>query len=143
MLVRQVSAPYAETSTLRAGQVTIERAGKPARTYPLDRAPELAGLQSSFGALLDGDRARLEQHFRASSDGSRERWTLTLAPRDAAMARRIRELVLHGQGDELRCIETRPVKGEAQRTLLAGAAKAAAGVVAGPALAALCHGTAR
>lgn len=140
VLVREVRAPYAETSTIRDGRVTIAR-GAGAKTYPLDRAPELAGLQASFGALLSGDRALLERHFRVESAGTRERWTLRLSPREKAMAARVRELVLHGRGAELRCIETRPVKGDAQRTLLAGAAQAAAGVRGAAALAALCTGT--
>lgn len=137
VLVREVRAPYVETSTIRGGGVTIAR-GSASRTYPLERAPELAGLQSSFGALLSGDRARLERHFRLAATGTRERWTLRLAPREAAMATRVRELVLHGRGAELRCIETRPVKGDVQRTLLAGAARDAAGVGDAAALAALC-----
>lgn len=139
VLVRQVRAPYAETSTIRGGNVTIAR-GQSAKTYSLDRAPELAGLQSSFGALLSGDQAMLERHFRIASTGTRERWALQLAPRDKAMAARVRELVLHGRGAELRCIETRPVKGDVQRTLLAGAARDAAGVREATALAALCSG---
>jgi hypothetical protein len=140
VLVRQVRAPYAETSTIRGGQVTIAR-GTAARSYSLDRAPELAGLQSSFGALLSGDRALLERHFRVESSGTRERWTLRMTPREKAMAARVRELVLHGRGAELRCIETRPVKGDAQRTLLAGAAREASGVREAAVLAALCAGT--
>lgn len=139
VLVRQVRQPYVETSTIRGSEVTIARSGA-SRTYPLDRAPELAGLRSSFGALLSGDRALLERHFRIEASGSRERWTLRLAPREAAMAARVRELVLHGRGAELRCIETRPVKGDVQRTLLAGAAADAAGVQEAAALAALCSG---
>lgn len=139
VLVRQVRAPYVETSTIRGGDVTIAR-GAAAKTYPLDRAPELAGLQSSFGALLSGDRALLERHFRVASAGTRERWTLRLTPRGKAMAARVRELVLNGRGAELRCIETRPVKGDVQRTLLAGAARDAAGLRDAAALAALCAG---
>ena len=54
------------------------------------------------------------------------------------MAARVRELALHGRGAELRCIETHPVKGDVQRTLLAGAARDAAGVRDAAALAALC-----
>jgi hypothetical protein len=139
VLVRQVRAPYVETSTIRGGGVTIARGGAP-KTYPLDRAPELAGLQSSFGALLSGDRVLLERHFKVASSGRREAWTLRLVPREAAMAARVRELVLHGRGAELRCIETRPVKGDVQRTLLAGAARDAADVREPAALSALCAG---
>ena len=97
-LVREVRAPYAETTTLRDGDVRIDR---------------------------DGRRA----------------WTMALTPREAAVAARLRGITLYGRGAELRCIETRPVQGDVQRTLLAGAARAAATVADAAALAALCTGT--
>jgi hypothetical protein len=141
-LVREVRAPYAETTTIHAGEVSIARAGKSPRSFALSRAPELAGLQASFGALLSGDRAQLERHYALASQGSRERWTLVLVPRDAAMAAKVQAIALYGRGAELRCIETRPAAaGEVQRTLLAGAAREAIDVTTGAALAALCHAT--
>lgn len=124
-LVREVRSPYAETTTLRAGEATIARPGKAPRRFSLSRVPELAGLQSSFGALLAGDRAGLERVYRIRSEGDRARWRMTLTPRDPALAAQVREVVLHGQGAELRCIETQPAKGALQRTLLASAARAA------------------
>lgn len=124
-LVREVRSPYRETTTLRAGEATIARDGKTPRTFSLSRVPELAGLQSSFGALLAGDRIGIERSYAVTAAGSRERWTLTLAPKDKALATRVRDIVLYGQGAELRCIETRPAKGDLQRTLLASAALAA------------------
>lgn len=137
-LVREVQSPYSETTTIRAGQATIAR-GARSRTFSLARAPELAGLQAGFGALLAGDRAMLEQHYRIAVDGTRQHWILTLVPRDAALAAKVRDIVLRGRGAELRCIETHPARGsETQRTLLASAARAAGGVVDGKALAALC-----
>ena len=141
ILVREVRAPYVETSTIRAGSVTIKR-GAGAKTYALDRAPQLAGLQNSFGALLSGDRAQLERVFRVDGGGTREQWTLQLTPKDARMAAQVRGLSLYGRGAELRCIETQPVKGDLQRTLLAGAAAAARGIEDAPRLTALCRGAA-
>ena len=138
-LVREVRAPYAETTTIRAGDVTIARAGKTPRTFSLARVPELASLQASFGALLSGDRRLLEQHYRLASDGARNRWTLTLSPTDAVLATRVHQIVLYGRGAELRCIETQPARGPVQRTLLAGAAREAAGATTAAALASLCH----
>lgn len=138
-LVRQVRVPYAETSTIRAGSVTIQR-GSSSHTYSLDRAPQLAGLQNSFGALLSGDRAQLERVFRVESQGTREHWTLRLTPKDARMGAYVRGLSLFGRGAELRCIETTPVKGDPQRTLLAGAAVSAAGVDDATRLTTLCRG---
>lgn len=138
-LVREVRAPYRETTTLRAGEATIARDGKAPRTFSLSRAPELASLQNSFGALLAGDRARIERVYRVTAQGDRARWTLTLAPKDKALAARVRDIALHGQGAELRCIETRPVKGEPQRTLLASAALAVKADTDAKAMQALCR----
>lgn len=137
-LVREVRAPYVETTTIRAGQATITRGGK-SRTFSLSRAPELAGLQASFGALLAGDRALLEQHYRIAPQGTRAQWTMALTPRDAKLASKVRQITLHGRGAELRCIETQPAKGsDIQRTLLATAARAATDPQSD--LAALCRG---
>ena len=143
-LVREVRMPYIETTTLRssksgAGEATIVRTGKAPRTFSLSRAPELASLQNSFGALLAGDRALIERVYRVVAQGDRTRWTLTLAPKDKALAARVRDIVLYGQGAELRCIETRPVKGELQRTLLASAALAVRANSDPDALQALCR----
>ncbi len=143
-LVREVRMPYIETTTLRssksgAGEATIVRTGKAPRTFSLSRAPELASLQNSFGALLAGDRALIERVYRVVAQGDRTRWTLTLAPKDSALAARVRDIVLYGQGAELRCIETRPVKGELQRTLLASAALAVRADSDAEALQALCR----
>jgi hypothetical protein len=128
-LVREVRTPYRETTTIvssgtGAGQATMTRAGKAPRTFSLARVPELAGLQSSFGALLAGDRAGLERTYRLTPGGTPQRWTLTLTPKEAALAARLRNITLYGQGAELRCIETAPSKGPLQRTLLASAALA-------------------
>jgi hypothetical protein len=109
---------------MRAGEAVIARDGKPPRRFALSRVPELAGLQASFGALLAGDRAGIERSYTIAASGSRERWTLALVPKDKALAARVRDIVLHGQGAELRCIETRPTRGDLQRTLLASAAQA-------------------
>jgi len=138
-LVRQVRVPYAETTTIRGGEATIARDGRRPRRFALARAPELAGLQASFGALLAGDATALARDYRIESSGRREDWTLLLVPREATLAASVRDITLRGRGGELRCIETRPTAGELQRTLLAGAARAA--VEAGDAAAyeSLCH----
>lgn len=138
-LVRRVQAPYAETTTIRGGTIEIVRAGQSPRRFALSRAPELAGLQAGFGALLAGDRATIERHYEITTEGSTQAWTMRLAPTDPALAAKLRSIVLHGRGAEMRCIETRPVQGEVQRTLVARAAQSATGVDDAAALAALCR----
>ena len=140
-LVREVRAPYAETTTIRAGDVRIERNGRGARTFSLSRAPELAGLQASFGALLSGDRTALSGHYAITSTGTRNHWKLTLTPKGEELAQQVRDIVLYGRGAELRCIETRtPADAQPQRTLLASAARAAGQADDAAAFAGLCHG---
>ncbi|MGJ4730691.1 LolA-related protein, partial [Luteimonas sp. SDU101] len=124
-LVREVRAPYAETTTIRDGHAVLARAGKPERRFALSRAPELAALQTSFGALLSGDVEALRQHYTVDAQGTAAHWALRLVPRDRALAERLQGIVLHGDGGELRCIETVPAKGAAQRTLMADPAQAA------------------
>lgn len=140
-LVREVTAPYHEKITLKGDSATLERDGKKPRTFSLSRAPELGDLQKGFGALLSGDASQLEQHYSLSAAGTRQAWQLKLDPRDAAAAKApVRDIQLYGKGAELRCIETTSDKGEVQRTLLAGAAQAAAKVSENDALTALCRG---
>ncbi|MBW3549660.1 MAG: fatty acyl CoA synthetase [Proteobacteria bacterium] len=150
-LVREVRAPYLEITTIGQGEVRIVRDGRSPRTFSLSRAPQLAALHDSFGALLSGDRARLEQQYRIDSTGSRERWMLRLTPKDAELAEHLVEIALHGRGAELRCIETRTrergggrgARGagdvQVERTLLAGAARRAS-TVPDSELAGLCRG---
>ena len=138
-LVRDVHSPYAETTTIGDGKVSIARAGKPPRVFALQRIPELHDLQTSFGALLSGDASTLAQDYRLDASGIEQRWQLLLTPKTEALSRRIRTITLRGRGNELRCIETQPAKGELQRTLLGGAAKAAAAVADAGTLATLCH----
>jgi hypothetical protein len=148
-LVRQVRAPYAETTTITTsasggdGQATIARAGKSPRSFPLARVPELARLQASFGALLSGDRAMLERHYSIETEGTRRQWKMTLLPKPSPLAGKLRDIKLYGRGIELRCIETRPTQGDMQRTLLAGAARAAHDIAKADELVALCRGDAQ
>jgi len=144
-LVRQVRAPYVETTTITTdpaggGQATIERQGKSPRTFSLSRVPELARLRDSFGALLSGDRAALERHYDISTEGTRRSWQMTLVPKDAELSKKLRDIRMYGRGIELRCIESHPVQGDVQRTLLAGAARTAHEVSTIDGLVALCRG---
>ncbi len=141
-LVREVHAPYVETTTLAAGEAVIERQGRAPRRVSLAQVPELAAIQAGFGALLAGDVALLEKTYQVEPAGSRQAWTLRLLPRDPRLARSLSRIDLHGREGELLCVESHPARGQAQRTLMAGAAAAAAGVVEPEALAALCHGKA-
>ncbi|WP_170156548.1 LolA-related protein [Solilutibacter pythonis] len=140
-LVREVRAPYAETTTIKGGNARIVRGNGPARSFALTRAPQLAGLQSGFGALLSGDTAAIARVFALRTEGRREDWRMRMTPKDAAMKRHLQDITLYGRGAELRCIETRAVAGgEIQRTLLASAARALPAGADAARVERACHG---
>jgi hypothetical protein len=139
-LVREVRAPYAETTTIRGDQATIARAGKSPRTFSMSRAPQLAGMQASFGALLSGDQRAIARDFNLSTSGTRGQWRMQMVPKQAGLKQYVRDITLYGRGSELRCIETRASRGEeVQRTLMASAARSVSADMPAQMLATLCQ----
>lgn len=139
-LVREVRTPYAETTTLRGDQASIARGGKPARTFSLSRAPQLAGMQAGFAALLRGDAVGIGRDFSLATRGTRAQWQMQMTPKQAALKQYVRDITLYGRGSELRCIETRTTRGdEVQRTLLASAARSVTASTSAAQLASLCQ----
>ena len=78
-------------------QVRITRAGKPARTVSLQRAPQLRVLLGSFRALLEGRLRRSQQDFDDRlSKSTAANWTLTLTPKDARLAKHLAHIEVFG-----------------------------------------------
>ncbi len=139
-MIRDVHAPYGETTTIRGDQATIARAGKSPRTVSMSRAPQLAGMQASFGALLSGDQRAITRDFNITTQGTREKWRMQMVPKQAALKQHVRDITLYGRGSELRCIETRATRGDdVQRTLLASAARSVTASTATENLVTLCQ----
>jgi hypothetical protein len=112
-LVRQVTDPYRETTTLRGENVRVEREGSKPRSFSLDRAPELRGMLASFGALLTGNRAMLERYFKVTTRGSDARWEIELTPLDATLGRRLAAIRVDGSQDRARCFTMTEPDGDA------------------------------
>ena len=147
-LVREVTTPFHERTTIRAERVLIERYGndgsKPrTRTFSLRRAPELGSLLASFTAMLRGDRALLEKNYAVQMDGSANLgsvgWRLQLTPRDPALQKRVSKIVMRGRGNALECMRLDQPDGQHTLTLLGMTAVAAAKVSDASALNALCE----
>ena len=114
-LVRAVQAPYAETTTIRGDQATI-------------------------GALLSGDQRAIARDFTVTAEGTRAQWRMQMVPKQAGLKQYVRDITLFGRGSELRCIQTRPARGdEVQRTLLASAARSVVATTSAEQLVTLCE----
>jgi hypothetical protein len=112
-LVREVLEPYRETTTLKGENVRLVREGSKPRSFSLDRAPELRGMLSSFGALLAGDLALLERHFAVTTRGKNDGWRIELIPTDEKLERRLARIVVDGALEHARCFTMSEPDGDA------------------------------
>jgi len=117
-LGKRVDTPYHENMSIAVGEVTVQRDGRPDRHFSLQRAPELEALLSGFGALLGGDAATLQQHFTLDLSGGDGNWILTITPRDADVAKRLRNMVVNGAGTEPRCFTLNEGNGDSSVMLI-------------------------
>jgi hypothetical protein len=111
-LVRRVLEPYRETTTLLGENVTVEREGNRPRRFSLDRAPELRGILSSFGAMLKGDRATLERQFEIVTAESGTTWRIELVPRSEKLRARLARLRVDGFADHPNCMTVEEPDGD-------------------------------
>ncbi len=121
VMVRNVVAPAREVTEVDGEQVRITRAGKPARTLSLQRAPQLRVLLGSFRALLEGRLTPLQQDFVVTLDEHESNWTLSLEPRDPGLARHLARIDVHGIDDRPACLEALEPDGDGALTLFTAA----------------------
>jgi len=112
-LVRNVEWPYQEVTELHGENVSVTRAGSKTRRFTLDRAPELRGMLTSFGAILQGDRQTLDRYFAASAEGSDAHWEITLTPRDDKLRRHLSRIVVNGVEGNAKCFTLEEPDGDA------------------------------
>ncbi len=140
-LQRRVDHPNQETASIANGEVTLQRAGKSARTFSLSHAPQLQVLLDSFVALLSGDASRLQQAFDISQTGSASgHWTLTLTPHDAKVAKTVASIVVDGEGKQSQCMHMQEADGDVAIDLLGPLADKMPAQPTRESLQALCQG---
>ena len=141
-LERHVQKPHEETARIAQGKVSQQREGKGERSFSLERAPQLKVLVDSFVALLGGDASRLRRAFAIARRGDvHGAWSLTLTPRDLAVARTVASIRIDGEGREARCMWMQEADGDVAVDLLGDLAAKMPAAPTREALAALCKGS--
>lgn len=141
-LGKRVDAPYRESTQVEGNGVTVARDGRAPRHFDLERAPELKVLMGGFSALLGGDANMLTSLYTISLVDNASNWTLTLVPRDAGLAKHLREFVIDGTAAEPRCFSLQQANGDSSVMLLGAlAATTLPQPPTSAALAAICRGT--
>ena len=117
-LGKRVDSPYRESTSIADGQVEVQREGKSARRFSLERAPELQALLAGFSALLSGDVASLNSYYVMTLEQTGASWRLSLTPREPGLAKHLRDIVVNGNANETRCFTLHEVDGDASVMLL-------------------------
>lgn len=115
-LEKRTIKPRYEVMKLEGDTLKLER-GTRKFTLQLTEAPELAALIESMRATLAGDRKALERTFTAKLDGTRERWSLMLMPKNARALQLIRNIRLAGSKSEI--LEIEVLQSDGDRTITA------------------------
>ncbi|MBL8342474.1 MAG: outer membrane lipoprotein carrier protein LolA [Rubrivivax sp.] len=108
---RHTLEPRPESMEVDGNQVLLKRGGR-TRQMALDAVPELGVLVEAVRGTLGGNGVLLRRHFEARIAGNAARWTLSLTPRDAALARQVAQIHIAGAGADLRSVELQMAGGD-------------------------------
>ena len=114
-LEKRTVEPKAETLTLAGDVLTVVRGGR-TRTLDLKAYPTLVPFIESIRATLAGDLPSLERLFTVDFAGTMAHWRLTLAPRDAQVAKAVSRVTIEGTNDMLTTLEI--VETDGDRSLM-------------------------
>jgi hypothetical protein len=99
-LERRTETPAREVMSVSGDRLTIEwPARHERRTLSLNSNPTLWVFVESIRATLAGDGATLERFYWTTLSGDVHHWTLTLEPRAASVAARVKTIILTGAGN--------------------------------------------
>lgn len=111
-LEKIVTAPQAERFVLRGGALELQQGDGPVRQLDLARYPLLQVFVGAFTATLAGELATLEQHYDLKLAGHKHAWTLSLTPKDAALAAKVKSIRVAGATDQIQQFETVQANGD-------------------------------
>jgi hypothetical protein len=110
-LEKRTVEPRPEELVLDGNELTVERKG---RTHVLDLAayPSILPFIESLRATLAGDLPALERLFNVDFAGNRDRWTLSLSPRDSKVSKIVSRVRIDGSRDVLFKVEILEANGD-------------------------------
>ena len=101
---RHQTQPFDEVIRVDGDRLSVEREGK-TRRISLQNAPLVAALVESLRATLAGDGIELERLYAVRVEGTRQRWTLALTPREVEIAGVVKTIAIAGSGSRIARME--------------------------------------
>lgn len=114
-LEKRTLKPKPETLLLEKDVLSATRGHRKYQLH-LEDYPQVVPFVESVRATLAGDRAALERYFTVDFEGELAHWTLTLVPKDAAVARHVAQIRITGERDTVHTVEIRQT--DKDRTLM-------------------------
>ena len=109
--MRETLKPRSERLAVVGNQLTMSQ-GSRSRTTALDAVPEAVVIVEAIRGTLTGSRATLERYFTPTLQGTPERWTLELVPRDARLRGQVTQLRLSGRQAQVREVQMTMADGD-------------------------------
>jgi hypothetical protein len=106
-----VDTPIRERMSIADGTMTVESRGTTRVVDLASQEPLLAWIEG-IRATLAGDEAALRRHFEPGVDGSLDRWSLVLVPRDARLRSLVSRVTIAGERERVRTIEVDETSGD-------------------------------
>lgn len=103
-LEKRQTLPSREVISVDGDWLTVEREGKTQR-ISLQNAPLVAALVESLRATLAGDGTELERLYSVRVEGTKQRWTLKLTPREVEVAGVVKSVLIAGSGSRIARLE--------------------------------------
>jgi outer membrane lipoprotein carrier protein LolA len=103
-LEKRQTLPSREVISVDGDLLTVEREGKTQR-ISLQNAPLVAALVESLRATLAGDGTELERLYSVRVEGTKQRWTLKLTPREVEVAGVVKSVLIAGSGSRIARLE--------------------------------------
>ena len=111
-LEKRVEQPYQERVAIDGDVLLIEsRRGRKLKTS-VSGSPGIAALVEGIRATRAGDLAALERHYEVGVAGRAERWSMTLKPVDAEVARYVASIVVSGSAGRIARFEVQEAGGD-------------------------------
>ena len=117
-LEKHVLSPFEESVTIDGSRINVTRRGEAGRTIALPASGPSRALVESLRATLAGDLPALTRHFAVAVSGTRGAWTMTLRPRDAALAAAVMRVEFAGNGSRVQRIEVHEAGGDRSVTTI-------------------------
>ena len=110
-LEKRTLKPKPENLVLEGGVVTAQR-GRRRYVLELQRYPQVVPFIESIRATLAGDTQALERVYQVRFEGSFDRWSLGLTPRDSKLTASVKDIRITGERDSVHSVEIQEADGD-------------------------------